>query len=65
MLADLDVDWQVIASVQLRKRFGGGAAADRIERGKRADFLLRRGFDAATVRAVTRADVVDPGPEVD
>lgn len=65
MLADLDVDWQSIASVQLRKRFGAGAAIDRTERGKRADFLLRRGFDAATVRAVTRADVGDPGTDFD
>lgn len=65
VLADLDVDWQAIASAQLRKRFGAGPAADRIERGKRADFLLRRGFDAATVRAVTRADIVDPVADFD
>ncbi len=59
-----EADWLVIAAHQLRRRFGGKAAADRDERGRRAQFLLRRGFDPATVRAVTRAEV-DESDEFD
>ena len=59
------IDWTRLASGQLLRRFGGGHAADRAERAKRAGFLLRRGFDPATVRAVTRAEVDDPGPDFD
>jgi regulatory protein len=59
LLAAADPDWNGIARVQLRRRYGGRVAEDRIERGKRAQFLLRRGFDAATVRTVTRAEDVD------
>ena len=64
-VAGLDIDWTRLASGQLLRRFGGGPAADRAERAKRAGFLLRRGFDPATVRAVTRAEVDDPGPDFD
>ena len=59
-----EADWLVIAAHQLRRRFGGKASADSDERGRRAQFLLRRGFDPATVRAVTRADV-DESDEFD
>jgi regulatory protein len=59
-----DADWASIAAHQLKRRFGGKAAADAQERGRRAQFLLRRGFDPATVRAVTRADV-DESDEFD
>jgi len=31
--------------------------SDPAERAKRAQFLLRRGFDGSTVRSVTHADV--------
>lgn len=65
VLAQVDLDWNAIAAVQLRKRFGTGVASDRSERAKRADVLLRRGFDPATVRAVTRAEVDDPGQDFD
>jgi len=61
VLATLDEDWNTIAGAQLRKRYGTRAAADHEERSARAGFLLRRGFDPATVRAVTRAEVDDPG----
>ncbi|GAA0720189.1 regulatory protein RecX [Dokdonella soli] len=60
-IAAVDIDWQAMASAQLRRRHGAAAPADHDERARRADFLLRRGFDPATVRAVTRADVGDPG----
>jgi regulatory protein len=64
-MATLDVDWSVLAADQLRRRHGGRAATDPVERAARAGFLLRRGFDPATVRAVTRAEVDDPGEEFD
>jgi regulatory protein len=65
VIVDLDLDWTTIASAQSRKRFGAGMPTERAERSKRADFLLRRGFDPATVRAVTRAEVDDPGQNFD
>jgi regulatory protein len=58
-------DWHANASAQLKRRFGAKSAPDAAERGRRAQFLLRRGFDPATVRAVTRAEIDDPGEEFD
>jgi regulatory protein len=43
-------DWPSIVRNQLRRRYGGKAAANLAERVKRANFLLRRGFDATTVK---------------
>lgn len=60
-----DADWLAVAAAQLKRRFGTKPAADREERGRRVQFLLRRGFDPATVRAVTRAEIDDPGEEFD
>ena len=64
-IAALDGDWNAAAAAQLRRRYGAKAPADRGERAARAGFLLRRGFDPATVRAVTHAEVDDPGEELD
>lgn len=61
LIVAAEVDWNALAAAQLRKKYGGRAARDRAERGKRAQFLLRRGFSAATVRLVTHAEVDDPG----
>lgn len=55
VLAELDIDWQALAAEQLRRKHGQGAAPDFRERARRAAFLLRRGFDAATVSALTRS----------
>lgn len=55
----VDIDWLDSASRLYQRRYGGKQAPDRAEAAKRAAFLLRRGFDAATVRAVTRAPVDD------
>ncbi|HET9818901.1 MAG TPA: regulatory protein RecX [Rhodanobacteraceae bacterium] len=52
-----DADWDALAAAQLRKKYGDRPALDRVERGKRAAFLLRRGFSAATVRIVCHSDV--------
>lgn len=59
LLEDAEADWHASAAAQLRKRYGGKAPADFAERTKRAQFLLRRGFSAATVRSVTHAEVDD------
>lgn len=57
LLEAADADWLVQARAQLRKKYGSKPPADHAERGKRAAFLLRRGFPAATVRIVTHSDV--------
>ncbi|MEP6484199.1 MAG: regulatory protein RecX [Rudaea sp.] len=49
-------DWRVLVRDQIRRRYGGKKPANLAERVKRANFLLRRGFDAATVQSVTRAE---------
>ncbi|MEX1828800.1 regulatory protein RecX [Luteibacter sp. CQ10] len=53
-----DVDWHRLAADQLRRRYGG-PSPDPAERARRAQFLLRRGFAAATVRVLTHADAED------
>lgn len=63
LLDAVDTDWAEAAAAQLRRRYGGKAAADPAERARRAQFLLRRGFPAATVRDVTHADVDDAADE--
>ncbi|KGI77604.1 regulatory protein RecX [Oleiagrimonas soli] len=64
-LAEADVDWGAAARAQLHRRYGDAPVADYAERAKRAQFLLRRGFDAATVNTVTRADVDDAADHED
>ena len=59
LLDAAEADWAALASAQLRRRYGGKGVADPAERARRAQFLLRRGFAAATVRSVTHADVDD------
>jgi regulatory protein len=56
-------DWLALARRIYRRRYGATAPPDRQESQKRAAFLLRRGFDAATVRAITHADDVDDSAE--
>ena len=58
-LEQADVDWNASAASQLHRRYGTKPPADPSERAKRAQFLLRRGFSAATVRSVTHAEVDD------
>ena len=52
-------DWPELIRRQLRRRYGTKPAKDYAERAKRAAFLLRRGFDAATVQSITRAEGLD------
>jgi regulatory protein len=63
LLDEAEVDWNASAAAQLRRHYGGKAAADPAERARRAQFLLRRGFSAATVRYVTHAEVDDADEE--
>ena len=62
LLEAADVDWTASAAAQLRRRYGAGTT-DPAERNRRAQFLLRRGFAAATVRSVTHADVDEADDE--
>ena len=48
-------DWPVLVREIVRRRYGAKPATSLAERSKRANFLLRRGFDAATVQSITRA----------
>jgi regulatory protein len=50
LIAAAEPDWPALALRQLRRRYGARAATSLAERSKRANFLLRRGFDGATVR---------------
>ncbi|MDE2157259.1 MAG: regulatory protein RecX [Xanthomonadaceae bacterium] len=63
LLEAAQADWEVSAASQLRRRYGSTAAADPAERARRAQFLLRRGFAAATVRSVTHADLDEAADE--
>ena len=63
LLDAADVDWDASAAAQLRRRYGGAGTPDPAERSRRAQFLLRRGFAAATVRSVTHADVDEAADE--
>jgi len=53
-----DPDWPALIRELVRRRYGA-KPENLAERVKRANFLLRRGFDAATVQSVTRAVGLD------
>jgi regulatory protein len=63
LLDAAQIDWTAAAATQLRRRYGSAGSTDPAERTRRAQFLLRRGFPAATVRHVTHADVDDAADE--
>lgn len=50
LVAQAEVDWLELACIQIRKRYHGESASDGPERARRAQYLLRRGFDAAVAR---------------
>lgn len=64
-IAALDTDWIASAAAQLRRHGRAKAASAAAARAKDAAFLLRRGFDAATVRDVTRTETSDPDLDPD
>jgi regulatory protein len=65
LLAALEPDWGALAAAVLRRRTGAKGPENHEQRAREAGFLLRRGFDPATVRAVTRAETGDPDAELD
>ena len=62
LIDSAEPDWQEQARRQLRRRFGAKPPADLAARNKRAAFLLRRGFDASTVKLAAGSS---PGEPVD
>ena len=63
LVAAAEPDWGELVLRQLRRRYGAGRPRDRAERDKREVFLLRRGFDASTVKLVIRK--AEPGDSFD
>ena len=59
LFAEHSPDWPELARDALRRRYAGRPAKDRAETLKRAHFLQRRGFDAATIRTATALDDSD------
>jgi regulatory protein len=59
-----EVDWPALVRDLVRRRYGTRPAS-LADRSKRANFLLRRGFDAATVQSVTRAAGLESSDEFD
>ncbi|MET0331120.1 MAG: regulatory protein RecX, partial [Dyella sp.] len=57
LLQEAEQDWDQLAANQLRRRYGTTAPGDAAERAKRAQFLLRRGFDGASVRAALAVEI--------
>jgi regulatory protein len=64
LIEDAQPDWRELTRRQLRRRFGSRRPKDATERNKRASFLLRRGFDASTVKLVLQSAGFDDS-EVD
>jgi len=64
LMDEVEVDWDASAVAQLRRRYGGAGTSDPAERNRRAQFLLRRGFAAATVRRATHADVDEAADDI-
>lgn len=58
-MATFEGDWTETACDLVRRRFGPVSPGDAAQRRKMADFLVRRGFDAASVRAASRAEADD------
>lgn len=56
-------DWPAQVRDLVQRRFGVKAATNIAERAKRANFLMRRGFDAATVQSATRAQGLESQAE--
>ena len=55
LIAAAEPDWPALLRDLVRRRYGAKPAANLAERAKCANFLVRRGFDAATVQSATRA----------
>lgn len=58
-LGALEGDWLALALAELRRHGASRNLGDAVVRAKEGAFLLRRGFDPATVRAALRAALQD------
>lgn len=58
-MATFDGDWTETACDLVRRRFGPVGRVDPAQRRRIADFLVRRGFDAASVRAASQLETDD------
>ena len=58
-MATFDGDWTETACDLVRRRFGPARQIEPGQARKIADFLIRRGFDAAAVRAASQLDPED------
>lgn len=58
-LETFEGDWTELAREQVRRRYGAAVTDDRALQRKAADFLIRRGFDADSVRSASRLDPDD------
>lgn len=65
LLDAAEPDWPALVRDLVRRRYGAKPAAGLAERRKRAAFLLRRGFDPATVQSVTRTEGLGSADELD
>jgi regulatory protein len=65
LLDAAEPDWPELVRDLLRRRYGNKRAATPAERSRRAAFLLRRGFDPATVQSATRAHGLESSDELD
>lgn len=65
LLDAAEPDWPDLVRDLLRRRYGNKRAATPAERSSRAAFLLRRGFDAATVQSMTRTGGLGSADELD
>jgi regulatory protein len=63
LIAAAEPDWPGLVRRQLLRRYGRKPSASLAERSKRAAFLLRRGFDASTVKLAVGARGVAESPD--
>jgi len=63
LVAAAEPDWPELIRRQLRRRYGGKPAATMAELSKRTAFLLRRGFDASTVKLAVGGCGVAESPD--
>lgn len=65
LIAAAEADWPALVRDLVRRRYGVKSAANLAERAKRANFLMRRGFDAHTVQSITRTEGLGSADELD
>ncbi len=56
---EFEGDWTDVARDLVRRRFGEAGPRDPVQRRKAAELLMRRGFDADSIRRATRFDPED------